>query len=148
MFWNMPYPYGIADIKRKNMIDLDECGIELSTAERDIGKTYIGDCCNQSGLYSKTDKLNLLLAILGDEELTLRWKDIWTGEGTTGQKIVDFVHWIIEDLKNLGLPDRRFCFLMDNLTSHHNHQMADLLMGAGSDLVFRAPYYSIGLSIE
>ena len=72
MFWNMPYPYGIADIKRKDMIDFDECGIELSTAERDIGKTYIGDCCNQSGLYSKTDKLNLLLAILGDEELTLR----------------------------------------------------------------------------
>ena len=42
-YWNLPYPYGIADIRRQDIIDLDECEIELSTAKRDIGKAYIGE---------------------------------------------------------------------------------------------------------
>ena len=41
MFWNLPYPLGIADIRRQDMIVLDECGIELSTTDRSIGKSYI-----------------------------------------------------------------------------------------------------------
>ena len=62
--------------------------------------------------------------------------------------MIDFVRMIIADLKNLGLPDRRFCFVMDNLTSHHNQQMAALIIGAGYRLVFRAPYYPIDGPIE
>ena len=42
-YWNLPCPYGIADIRRQDIIDLDECGIEFSTAERDIGEAYIGE---------------------------------------------------------------------------------------------------------
>ena len=38
------------------MIDLNECGIKLKTAERSNGKAYIGERVNQEGLYSKTDK--------------------------------------------------------------------------------------------
>ena len=91
MFWNLPYPYGIADIRRQDLIDLDECGIELSTADRKIGKAYVGKRVKQSGLYSKTDKYNLLLAISGDPVLALRWHDIWTGEGTTGTRMIAFV---------------------------------------------------------
>ena len=29
MFWNLPYPYGIADIRRQDMIDLDECVLDI-----------------------------------------------------------------------------------------------------------------------
>jgi len=50
MFWNLPYPLGIADIRRQDMIDLDECGIELSTADRSIGKPYTGRHMKQSGV--------------------------------------------------------------------------------------------------
>ena len=39
----LPYPFGIADICRQDMIDLDECRIEPSTAKRDIGKACIGE---------------------------------------------------------------------------------------------------------
>ena len=45
---------------------MDKCGVELSTADRSIGKAYIGKSVKQSGLYSKSDKWNLLLAIYGD----------------------------------------------------------------------------------
>ena len=148
MFWNLPYPYGIADIRRQDLIDLDECGIELSTADRKIGKAYVGKRVKQSGLYSKTDKYNLLLAISGDPVLALRWHDIWTGEGTTGTRMIAFVRSITHDLANLGTPNRRFCFIMDNLRSHHNIQMSAIIIGAGHRLVFRAPYYPVDGPIE
>jgi hypothetical protein len=64
-YWNLPYPYGIADIRRHDLIDMDECGVELATADRSIGKAYIGKRVKQSGLYSKSDKWTLLLAISG-----------------------------------------------------------------------------------
>ena len=113
-YWNLPYPLGIADIRRQDMIDLDECGVELSTAERGIGKAYIGKRVKQAGLYSKTDKYNLLLAISGDPTTRNRWRDIWTGEGTTGERMIEFIETIIADL-GPGTPARRYCFIMDNL---------------------------------
>ena len=59
--WNMPYPFGIANIKMRDMIDLDEAGIELSTADRKKGKAYVGKRVRQSGLYSRTEKWTILL---------------------------------------------------------------------------------------
>ena len=94
-YWHLPYPYGIADIRRQDLIDLDECGIELSTAERDIGKAYVGERVQQEGLYSQTDKWNLLLAICGDPNNPLRWRDLWTGEGTTGRRMINFIQTIL-----------------------------------------------------
>lgn len=114
MYWNLPYPYGIADIRRRDLIDLDECGKELSNCDRRIGKAYIGTRVNQTGPYTKTDKYNLLLAISGDGATNFRWRDIWTGEGTTGNRMIAFVQRIINDI-GPGTPARRYCFTMDNL---------------------------------
>ena len=113
-YWNLPYPYGIADIRRQDLIDLDECGIELSTAERDIGKAYVGERVQQEGLYSQTDKWNLLLAICGDPNNPLRWRDLWTGEGTTGRRMINFIQTILTQIPP-GSAARRYCFIMDNL---------------------------------
>jgi hypothetical protein len=41
-FWNTNYPYGIADIARENLIDVDEAGIFLETCNRGMGKSTIG----------------------------------------------------------------------------------------------------------
>lgn len=72
MFWNLPYPFGIADIRRRDMIDFDECGFEESTADRTYGKAVLGQRVKQSGPYSKTGKLNLMLGISGDTD-GARW---------------------------------------------------------------------------
>ena len=112
-YWNMAYPLGIADIRQQDLIDLDECGIEMSTADRKIGKAYIGKRVSQTGLYSKSEKWNLLLAISGDPNGN-RWYEMWTGEGTTGERMIDFIRTIINEIGN-GTPARRRCFIMDNL---------------------------------
>ena len=136
MFWNLPYPLGIAGIRRQDMIDLDECGIELSTADRSIGNAYLGRHVKQSGLYSKSDKLNLLLAISGDDGNPMRWRDIWTGKGTTVLRMIEFVWRIIYDIDSLDESDRQFFFIMDNLRSHHHQQMSAIIIEAGHRIVF------------
>jgi hypothetical protein len=113
-FWNLPYPYGIADIRRQDMIDLDECGVELQTADRHHGKAFVGKRVSQSGPYQKSTKYNLLLAISGDGANPRRWRDIWSGEGTTGQRMITFIRTIITQI-GPGTPQRRYCFIMDNL---------------------------------
>ena len=67
---------------------------------------------------------------------------MWTGEGTTGDRRVSFLTMILDQL-GLGTADRGFCFIMDNLSSHHIKQMSLLIFMAGHRLVFRAPYYPI-----
>ncbi|KAL9179479.1 hypothetical protein ACHAXT_008769 [Thalassiosira profunda] len=146
-FWNLPYPYGIADIRRRDLIDLDECGIELQSADRHIGKAYIGKRVQQTGPYQKSTKWNLLLAICGDGNTNHRWRDIWTGEGTTGERMCRFIRQIINSI-GPGTPARRYCFIMDNLSSHHHLQMAAIIFAAGHRLAFRAPYYPVDGPIE
>lgn len=147
VFWNLPYPFGIADIRRQDMIDLDECGVEVQSADRHWGKAYVGKRVSQTGPYQKSTKYNLLLAILGDGTNPRRWSDIWTGEGTTGQRMISFVQGTLNDI-GPGTPHRRYCFIMDNLSSHHNVHMAALIFAAGHRLAFRAPYYPIDGPIE
>lgn len=114
MYWNLPYPYGIADIRRQDLIDIDECGKELSHCDRHIGKSYQGERVKQTGPYTKSDKYNLLLAISGDGATNRRWRDIWTGEGTTGERMIAFIRRIVNAI-GPGTPARRYCFTMDNL---------------------------------
>ena len=113
-YWNLPYPYGIADIRRQDIIDLDECGVEVQSADRNIGKADVGKRVKQTGPYQKSTKYNLLLAISGDGANPRRWRDTWTGEGTTGPRMIDFIQAILNDI-GPGTPQRRYCFTLDNL---------------------------------
>ena len=112
-YWNLPYPFGIANIRRRDLIDSDECGVSLSTAELSIGKAFTGERVNQSGLYSGSDKWNLLLSISGDPD-GKRWEDMWTGEGTTAVRMTRHISRILNDI-GPGTNERRRCFIMDNL---------------------------------
>jgi len=40
-YWNMPYPYGIANIWARDMIDLDEAVVGLLNANRSYGKAFV-----------------------------------------------------------------------------------------------------------
>ena len=37
-YWNLPYPFGIRDVRRHAIIDLDEAGVFVESANRDSGK--------------------------------------------------------------------------------------------------------------
>ena len=48
----------------------------------------------------------------------------------------------------LDHPGRLFCFTMDNLNSHKNPMVLNLITGAGHRYLFRAPYWSVDGPIE
>ena len=145
-YWYLPYPMGIANVRRRDMIDLDECGIFVQTADRKIGKAYIGLRVKQGGPYEKGEKWNLLMGISGDPNGE-RWRKVWLEGGTTNDKMIEFIREILDTI-GPGTPQRRRCFTMDNLTSHHNRQIAAMIHAAGHRLVFRAPYYAVDGPIE
>jgi hypothetical protein len=39
----MPYLWGIANIRVEDLIDLDECGLFVETADKGIGKAFVGN---------------------------------------------------------------------------------------------------------
>ena len=65
-YWNCPYQFGMADIRRQDIIDIDEAAIFVETADRKYGKCEIGRRVKQAGPYSKSCKLNIIMAISGD----------------------------------------------------------------------------------
>jgi hypothetical protein len=113
LYWNMPYPYGIADIRVEDLIDLDECGLYVETAGKKIGKAYLGSRVRQGGNYQKSEKWTLLLAVAGAAAAE-RWQMMWNDGGTTGDKMIEFIGIVMADIGQ-GTPARRRCFIMDNL---------------------------------
>ncbi|KAL7502605.1 hypothetical protein ACHAXN_000540 [Cyclotella atomus] len=77
----------------------------------------------------------------------LRQKDMVFDCGTTGDKMIELFTMILNDI-GPGTPARRRCFIMDNLGSHHNDQVAAMILMAGHRIMFRALYWPIDESIE
>ena len=108
-YWNMQYPYGMADIEARDIINIDEARLELVSSNRRHGKTHKGERVKEAGPYSKSGKLNLLLAISGDLDHPDRWHEIWSCGETTISKFLAIIRRIISDI-GPGTPSRRRCF--------------------------------------
>ena len=113
MYWNLPYPYGIADIRVEDLIDLDECGLFVETAGKSIGKAFLGKRVRQEGNYQKSEKWTLLLAVAGSAA-SERWEMMWNDGGTTGDKMIEFFIMVLDSIPH-GNHQRRRCFILDNL---------------------------------
>jgi transposase len=153
-YFNLPFPMGIADVRRSKVVDLDQCGIFVETANRGHGKAFVGLRVREPGPYTKTEKANLMLAICGEDETPghpgspgRRWSEIWLEGGTTIEKMMGFVAAIIEDLGE-ATPDNFYVFTMDNLSAHKNPGVTALIHAAGHGVVYRAPYYAVDGAIE
>ena len=147
MYWNMNCPYGIADIDPRNLIDIDEMGIEIEHSNRNRGKTVEGQRCNAAGVYNRNEKMNVLLAISGCDVNPMRWVEPWTGEGTTLFRYCEFLERILDDL-DTHYPGRSFCFTRDNLNTHKNPFVIQMIIARGHHVVFRAPYWAVDGSVE
>ena len=145
-FWNLPYPYGSLGIDPRDMIDLDEAGIYPNQTNRKYGKGVVGGRVRECGLYAREAKLNILMAVAGDENGD-RWYDFWEEGGTTNERFLEFLERIIEDVGH-GNNERRRCFIMDNLNVHRSPTVFALIVGAGHRVLYRAPYYPIDGPIE
>ena len=96
-------------------------------------------------------KWNILLAVSGEDARngvdSRRWTDIWLEGGTTVNKMLDFVHQILQDIKHAG-NGVFYVFTMDNLNSHKNVAVIALIHSYGHGVVFRAPYWPVDGAIE
>ena len=70
----------------------------MQTGDRSWGKAFIGKRVGQTGPYGKDIKINLLLAISGDDITWYRWIEYWTVEGTTGVQMINFIQRIINSI--------------------------------------------------
>jgi hypothetical protein len=102
-----------------DIIDIDEAGFFLEHSDRRFGKTVSCLRCCQNGVYGKGEKINLLLAICGDDVGRMRWHEQWMDGGTTIERFYDFIDHLLDDLAQ-NHPGRSFVFTMDNLSSHKN----------------------------
>ena len=143
----MNYPFGIADIDPRKVIDLDEAAGSVDGANRSCGTCLIGNRAREVGPYSKSEKVTLLMAVSGDPMNPDRWFEIWNEGGTTIARFYAFMERIIGDIGQ-GTHGNRFCFTMDNLDSHTNGAVQALIFNAGHRIVFRAPYHPVDGTIE
>ena len=130
----MPYPFGIANIRRQDMIDLDESGIFLETADMKIGKALFGRRVRQMGNYGHGKRINFLFAISGSPQGE-RWMDLWDDGGLDLARFLLFLERILNDI-GPGTPQRRRCFTIDNCSTHMSALVSQLIMMRGHCLVF------------
>ena len=72
---------------------------------------------------------------------------MWTEGGTTTVKFVDFIQRILNDI-GPGTPQRRRCFTMDNLDSHRNLLVQQIIHNASHRILFRATYHPVGGPVQ
>jgi hypothetical protein len=145
MYWTQQYPLGMVNIDPRDIIDFDQCALFAETTDRPFGKCVREKRCDMCGPYNEGEKLNFMMAVVGDDNNPLRWTEAWSSEGTNLFRLYNFLERIILDLAPLG---RSFCFTMDNLNIHKNPIILNLIMGAGHRYVFRAPYWAVDGAIE
>ena len=146
-YWNMPPPFGIVGVDPRNVIDIDEMGLEVEHSNRKRGKSVKGMRCNEPGTYNRNQKMNVLVAICGCDVHPARWVETWTGEGTTIYRYHQFITNLLDEL-DVMFPGRSFCFTKDNLNTHKNPHIINLIEERGHLVVFRAPYWAVDGAIE
>lgn len=146
-FWHLPYPFGIANIAREDLIDLDEAAVFLETVNRSRGKSYIGTRCREIGNYGHSTKFTLVMAISADPNDGRRFHTLEQRAGTGNAEFAAFIQDVLNGI-GFGSVARRRCFIMDNLVSHHSAAIRQMIVTAGHRMVFRAPYYPVDGPIE
>lgn len=145
-YWNMPYPFGIANIRRRDLIDIDESGIFLETADMKIGKALFGRRVKEIGNYGHGKRINFLFAIAGSQQAE-RWMELWDQGGLDLVRFLAFIQRILNDI-GPGTPQRRWCFTMDNCSTHRSALVTHLIHAHGHRIVFRVPCYPVDGPIE
>lgn len=148
-FWTMNYPFGRANIRTCDMIDMDEAGFKIESTNTKFGKAVSWLRVWTEGQYLRDKKLNCMMAISADANYNMEWHDVWSQDegGTDLYRVYVFFERIINQLA-VERPNRSFCFTMDNLNTHHHPMILDLITSNGHKYLFRAPYWSVDGPME
>ena len=150
-YWFLPCPYGIANIPRHRIIDLDEAALFVESSNRSMGKAHLSRRVREVDPYGHSEELNILCAICGEDAQpgrpSRRWVDTWSEGGTTIARFISFIRRVLQSIGQ-GTPNNFYVFTMDNLNSHRNVLVQQAIHLAGHRCVFRAPYYPVDSPIE
>ena len=155
-FWTMPTPFGVNGCERRRLIDVDECGIEITRTNRKYGHCSCGIRVVKPGHYSRDTKLTIILAVeAGDPALQpevrgsiqnpRRWLRIHIKAGTTTLDFNNFLRYVCTNLAenhpNGMIGNHSRVFLWDNLTSHCSPIIHQTVEGEFEHLIIRRPSY-------
>ena len=146
-FWRRPWPHGIADVAAADMIDVDEAGVYLETADRRYGKAQQNIRVRQPGNYGHSTKWTLIMAIAGRRGNNDRYAEFTKKAGTDVVTFANFIQAVIHRVGPGGGNNCR-CFTFDNLTAHKHPVVLQMMLNAGHRYALRAPYYPVDGPIE
>jgi hypothetical protein len=158
-FWTSNFPAGIANIPRRYLIDVDECGLELRDASSTYGHAVKELRVVKKGNYSRDVKLTVILAIEagdpaipagqdGSIEYPRRWIKVSALAGTNAETFHSFImDDVIGTFEAEGIHHRR-TFMWDNLGAHLAGPLYDDVWEQGHQCIARPPYRPEDAPIE
>lgn len=149
-YWNYNFPGGIADVPRRRMIDIDECGIQLNMANENYGHAVQGLRVRKIGNYGRgRTKITIIMAIEpGDPHIPWGrkgsiarprlWYNLSTSAGTSTQAYIDFLRYDL--MRHFYANEEQRTLLNDNLSSHLADEVYDTVYSEGHRITCRVPY--------
>ena len=100
----MPCPFGIVDVPRSRIIDLDEAVLFVESGNLSKRKAHLTRRLRQVGPYGHSEKQNILVAILGEacvagQQHTRQCVETWNDGGST---VTRFLVFILRILQSIG----------------------------------------------
>jgi hypothetical protein len=118
-YWTEPPLLGMRGVPIADIVDIDEAGFFLEHSDQKFGKTILFMRCCQNGVYGHGEKVNLLLAICGDNVGRMRWHEQWMEGGTTIARFYGFIDHILDNLDQIHLGR---LFVFTNGQSQHTQK--------------------------
>jgi hypothetical protein len=157
-FWYLPPPLGIRTIRRRQFIDADEFGMELSRCNDKYGRAHSSIRVRKPGHYSRSTKVTVLLAVeagdpdvpdhlLGSIAKPRVWHRIFYQGGINQVDFSEFIDGICTNFEEHPAPngcDDHRVFLWDNLAAHLTNLVFETVESRESQNIFyiipRPPY--------
>jgi len=132
MWWILRSPYGVADVPRARLIDIDETGVVLFTTERGWGHALRGQRAVTYAPPERGKKYTVILAI--SNHGVVSW--LVVNNNTNTELFVNFIRHNLHP----ALGECGHFLMMDNLSAHHTAAVVQEVKQTGHQLLFRPPY--------
>jgi hypothetical protein len=152
LYWNEPWPLAIYGIPRRLLIDADEFGLHLNSANRKYGSSPRGMRIRKPGNYDRgTIKLTIILAMeTGDSAIPAGQigsltrprvcARVTTEPGMTAMAYCAFVEHVLDTYNAIANLDLCRTLIHGNLTSHKAPEVYEAVRKWGHPTVCHPPY--------
>lgn len=136
LYFIMPSPYGIWNVDRTKIIDVDELGISLVNVNRRYGHSARGEIAHETGHTHGAKKYTVIVAANYEGVVCSFIADI---PGITNEIFLEF----IQEMMVPAIAAKQIegaVITMDNLRAHRQPAVRAVLHEAGHEVVYRPKY--------